>query len=102
MKLLLIIKPGGDVEAIYHDFLLKLKLGKANIHRISNVAFNADRQRWEATEGQGNLIAHGETRADCVEREHDFMTQRLAYKYRYRLTGGPKRKKLKHAIKSRV
>lgn len=82
MILTLFIHPGGTVEAVYHDEILKMGLGRAKMQRATSVEFNTRRQLWEAKLPSGRVLVEHKNRKQCLKLEHAAVEARLENKYR--------------------
>ena len=72
-----VIKPDGDIVAVYHDTIPGNKLGSCSVTRASNVEYNHDSKQWEARLPDGTLIATGEKRSEVIQDEVAWLEERL-------------------------
>lgn len=76
----LFVRTNGDVEFVYSDVANSLPIGNKDnktISRASNVEFNHEKDRWEAIDNKGILIAFGPNRDEVIKEEVRVITERL-------------------------
>ena len=68
----------GEVVFIHSDDLEELaELGKPTINRLSNVAYNNSKDKWEVSY-EGKVLTRKKTRKEAIEWEVSYFNKRLS------------------------
>lgn len=77
LKFKAVIRRDGTLEAVYNDFIPRLKLGPMQVTRASTVEFDEVSQQWEARDTTGMIIVSAPDRFQCLRMEQIVLERRL-------------------------
>lgn len=75
------INSNGDLLGLNGYILDNLSIGPKQVSRVSEIEFNHNLQLWEAVDGDGNIIGRDTSRQTLVEKEKDYLNNKIEKLY---------------------
>ena len=75
------INSNGDLLGLNGYILDNLSIGPKKVSRVSEIEFNHSLQLWEAVDGDGNIIGRDTSRQTLVEKEKDYLNNKIEKLY---------------------
>ena len=66
----LTFKPSGTVTGLYTELIPLHQIGALKIHRLTEIEFNNETQRWVIKDRAGSVLFSHESREACLAWEH--------------------------------